>query len=144
MKRELLIAIFVGFCTVQVCAQILDNSSEAFKRAEETGKPVLLIFSGSDWCAPCIRFSKNVLTKETFLDYAADHLILLKADFPQRKRLADDLRKQNETLAERYNPSGQFPHILLLHADGTVISILSYRNQKPEEFISQLSAHFAE
>ena len=125
-------------------AQVLVNADEAFKLSQESQKPVLLIFSGSDWCAPCIRFQKTVLTSDQFKHYASDHLILLKIDFPQRKKLDSELVMQNERLADRYNPKGQFPHILLLRPDQSVLTTLYYKNQRSEEFISQLSTHFAE
>ncbi|HRK52813.1 MAG TPA: thioredoxin family protein [Cyclobacteriaceae bacterium] len=133
----LLIASFVE-------AQIHDNAEEAFASSKATHKPVLLIFSGSDWCAPCIRFQKTVLSDEQFQLYASDHLILLKADFPQRKKLSKALEKQNEVLAEKYNPKGQFPHIVLLNSDQSVLSTLSYKNQDTAQFISMLSTYFAE
>lgn len=140
-----LIAILVGFFSIATArAQIFDNAEEAFESSRATHKPVLLIFSGSDWCAPCIRFQKTVLSDEQFQLYASDHLILLKADFPQRKRLDQKLIEQNERLAERYNPKGQFPHIVLLSSDQSVLSTLSYKNQSTEQFISMLSTHFAE
>ncbi len=125
-------------------AQVLVNANEAFKLSQESQKPVLLIFSGSDWCAPCIRFQKTVLASEQFQHYASDHLILLKVDFPQRKKLESEMVMQNERLADRYNPKGQFPHILLLRPDQSVLTTLYYKNQRSEEFISQLSTHFAE
>jgi thiamine biosynthesis lipoprotein len=125
-------------------AQTHEDASEAFRLSEESQKPVLLIFSGSDWCAPCIRFQKTVLSDEQFQLYASDHLILLKADFPQRKKLAKAIEKQNEQLAEKYNPKGQFPHIVLLSSDQSVLSTLPYKNQNTAQFISMLSTHFAE
>lgn len=125
-------------------AQIHDNAEEAFASSRATQKPVLLIFSGSDWCAPCIRFQKTVLSDEQFQLYASDHLILLKADFPQRKKLAKDIEKQNDKLAEKYNPKGQFPQIVLLSADQSVLSTLPYKNQNIAQFISMLSTYFAE
>ena len=123
---------------------ILEDAAQAFVISAESKKPVLLIFSGSDWCAPCIRFNKEVLTTEQFQYYASDHFVLLKADFPQRKKLDKALVEQNEKLADRYNPTGQFPHILLLHPEQSVLATLHYKNQNPEEFISQLSTYFAE
>jgi thiamine biosynthesis lipoprotein len=124
--------------------QILGDAAAAFKLSEETQRPVLLIFSGSDWCAPCIRFQKKVLSSEQFGEYAEGHLILLKADFPQRKNLSATLVKQNEQLAEKYNPRGQFPHLVLLRPDQSVITTLNYNHQQAEVFISQLSTHFSE
>lgn len=143
MKKVWVISVLLLIASF-VEAQIHDNAEEAFASSKATHKPVLLIFSGSDWCAPCIRFQKTVLSDEQFQLYASDHLILLKADFPQRKKLSKALEKQNEVLAEKYNPKGQFPHIVLLNSDQSVLSTLSYKNQDTAQFISMLSTHFAE
>jgi hypothetical protein len=54
---------------------------------------------------------------------ADSNLVLYNADFPRTKKnkLADELKKQNETLADKYNPEGKFPYTLLLNAEGTII-----------------------
>lgn len=140
--KKVWIASVLLLITSFVEAQIHNNADEAFASSRATHKPVLLIFSGSDWCAPCIRFQKTVLSDEQFQLYASDHLILLKADFPQRKKLAKEIEEQNEQLAEKYNPKGQFPHIVLLRSDQSVLSTLPYKNQSTEQFILMLSTHF--
>lgn len=143
MKIVSFVLIFIaGLASVK--GQIFEDPKVAFKLSQESQKPVLMVFSGSDWCAPCIRLYDTVLTNEQFQHYAADHFILLKVDFPQRKKQDQSKRTENEKLADKYNPRGQFPHLVLLRPDQTVLSILNYKNQPAEEFISQLSAYFAE
>lgn len=134
---------FLAVSTIAI-AQPTDQIDEAFSKAKESQKPILLIFSGSDWCAPCIKFQNTVLTNEQFQQYALDHFIILKVDFPQRKKLDKSIKAKNEELAEKYNPKGQFPYILLLRPDQTILSILYYKNQQAEEFISELSTHFSQ
>lgn len=124
--------------SVSCFAQIKNNADEAFRIATETQKPVLLVFAGSDWCAPCIRFEKQVLSESTFQDYAKENLVILKADFPQRKKLPSDEQKQNDSLAEQFNPKGEFPKLVLLREDKSVLSTLTYSNQSSDEFISQI------
>ena len=36
---------------------------------DNADEPVLLVFSGSDWCSNCIRFNKEVLSDSTFGDH---------------------------------------------------------------------------
>jgi FAD:protein FMN transferase len=128
---------FFTFCT-SVSAQILVNEQQAFTRAKELNRPVLLIFSGSDWCIPCIRFRKEILADSSFLSYADSNLIILNADFPQKKKLPPEIIIQNEKLAEKYNPEGLFPHLLLLSPQGDIISKPWYSQQSPVEFIGQI------
>lgn len=108
----------------------------AFANAEE--KPTLLIFSGSDWCIPCINFEKNVLSKEAFISYGEKNLQIIKADFPQRKKLDKEQVAKNEELANRYNPNGIFPLALLLDENGKVLSQIKTNISSPEELISQI------
>lgn len=137
MKRSLIFICFI-FASVICHAQVLSNANEAFTLAAKTNKPVLLVFSGSDWCQQCIRFDKTVLSDSIFQQ---EKFIVLKADFPQRKKSDPELLKQNELLAEAYNPKGLFPHIVLLRSDKAVISVLNYYQQSASQFIKELKAY---
>lgn len=111
---------------------------DIFKEAGESKKNILLVFSGSDWCAPCMRIERDILSKPEFLDYANKNLLVYKADFPQRKRLTSDVRERNAKLADRYNQNGSFPCLLLLNADGTIISRIEYSARTATEFIEDI------
>ena len=104
-------------------------------------EPVLLVFSGSDWCSNCIRFNKEVLTDSTFIQFTKDRLLVYKADFPQRKKLAAETIKRNEELAEKHNPQGVFPKIVLLDKDQNLIVNIPYSRQSAEVFIRQLEQY---
>ena len=139
MKTPQLIIVSILLVQSIFCfAQIESNADQAFRHASESQKPVLLVFAGSDWCAPCIRFEKQVLTESGFQEFAKNNLVILRADFPQRKQLPDAEQKQNDSLAEQYNPKGEFPKIVLLREDKSVVSSLIYSNQSSGEFISQI------
>ncbi|WP_461448511.1 thioredoxin family protein [Mucilaginibacter sp.] len=62
--------------------------SAAQKQAQQEHKLIIINFSGSDWCGPCIRLRKEILESSTFEDYATDHLVLVRADFPRQKRIS--------------------------------------------------------
>ena len=119
-------------------AQTANYEIDAFTRAKELNRPVFLVFSGSDWCVPCIRFQKDILSDSIFMRFSEDKLILLKAEFPQKKLLPPGIIIQNEQLAEKYNPKGLFPHLLLLNPNGEVIATLYSEQQSPKEFIEQI------
>lgn len=101
----------------------LNNFDEAKKVAKEKHEYILLNFSGSDWCIPCIKMHTEIFDTDDFLKYAKDHLVMVNADFPRlrKNRLSTEQQKRNDTLADRYNPKGNFPYTLLLDADGKVI-----------------------
>jgi thioredoxin-related protein len=119
----------------------LINFEEAKQESKQTGKPILLYFSGSDWCGPCIKLKKEMFDSETFKEYASSHLILMQADFPRTKKNQPDksTMAQNEALAEKYNTGGVFPRVLLLNGEGKVLKEWNgYINEKPEVFIEHL------
>lgn len=97
--------------------------SKAKEKASSEHKYILLNFSGSDWCVPCIRMHKEILGDTTFTAFADGCLVLVNADFPRKKKNlpSKEIQKQNEALADKYNPNGNFPFTLLLDADGKVI-----------------------
>ncbi|MFL5729482.1 MAG: thioredoxin family protein, partial [Cytophagaceae bacterium] len=118
-----------------------NNFEAAQRESKVSGEPILLYFSGSDWCGTCMQLKKQVLDSETFQNYASENLILMQADFPRQKKnqLSNELKKQNETLAEKYNSNGIFPRLLLLSPDGKVLKDWQgYTGMKAETFINQL------
>ncbi|WP_158990294.1 thioredoxin family protein [Mucilaginibacter sp. L196] len=117
--------------------------SAAQKEASQEHKLILINFSGSDWCGPCIRLRKEILESSTFESYASDHLVLVRADFPRQKKnqLSKDQVKLNESLADKYNPDGKFPYTLLVDENGKVLKDWDgFPNETPEQFVSQISA----
>jgi len=117
--------------------------SAAQKQASQEHKLILINFSGSDWCGPCIRLRKEILESSTFENYASDHLVLVRADFPRQKKnqLSKDQVKLNEALADKYNPDGKFPYTLLVDENGKVLKDWDgFPNETPDQFVSQISA----
>jgi thioredoxin-related protein len=103
---------------------------------------ILVNFSGSDWCGPCIRLRKEILETAAFESYAADHLVLVRADFPRQKRnqLSKEQTKLNEALADKYNADGKFPFTLLIDENGKVLRNWNgFPNETPEQFIAQVN-----
>ncbi|GAA3603616.1 hypothetical protein GCM10022396_21160 [Flavivirga amylovorans] len=118
------------------------NFEDAKKMAEKKEQNVILVFSGSDWCAPCIKLEKEVWSSQVFKNYAKEHYVLLKADFPRRKKnaLHKDIQKQNNQLAERYNKNGYFPLVVVLNKNGDVLGQVGYNKMKPEDYINVLNS----
>jgi thioredoxin-related protein len=92
-------------------------------KARKEHKDILLTFSGSDWCIPCIKLEKQVFTSVSFKKFADSNLVVLNADFPRLKKhqLSKDKKAMNELLADQYNKAGNFPFTVLLDADGKVL-----------------------
>jgi thioredoxin-related protein len=96
---------------------------KARRSAQSEHKLILLNFSGSDWCGPCIRMHTDIFESSSFTQYADEHLVLVNADFPRLKKhaLSKDQQLKNDQLAEKYDKDGIFPLTVLLNADGKVL-----------------------
>ena len=102
----------------------LTDFAAAKKQAAADKKPILMFFTGSDWCIWCQRLHEDVLDKPEFADFSKK-LVLVELDFPQEKELPAELKKQNAELAEKFKVDG-YPCTVVLAADGeTVLGRLS-------------------
>ena len=120
----------------------LHNFEEAKTLAAKYDKKILMYFSGSDWCKPCILLKKEILETEAFLTFAKENLILLEVDFPQKKknRLSKEQMESNEALAERYNLQGAFPLIVVTDHNGRVLGNSGYQKNTVSEYIDQIQS----
>lgn len=134
--------LFVGFLLLSP-SDWQNDFAQAKQLAKEQDKLILLNFSGSDWCAPCIRMKKDVFDQTEFKTFSDAQLILVRADFPRHKKNQLDPKQteHNEKLAEQYNPKGKFPLTLLLTAEGKVLREWDgYQGMSVSEFINQVSS----
>ena len=69
-------------------------------------KPIMLFFTGSDWCGWCMRLKKEVFNHEKFKIWSDDQIILVELDFPRRKKLEPNILNQNRELARIFGVSG--------------------------------------
>ncbi|MGO4818258.1 thioredoxin family protein [Flavobacterium sp. W22_SRS_FP1] len=130
------------FATVGYSQNWKTDFSQTTAEAIAQNKPIILVFSGSDWCAPCIKLDKTIWQSEAFKKYALTNYILQRADFPKKKQnqLPEELKKQNQSLAEKYNQEGIFPLVVVLDGKGKVLGKESYKNVTPEEYIDTLNS----
>jgi protein disulfide-isomerase len=107
----------------------------ALAEAAKENKMVLLDFTGSDWCGWCIKLQKDTFSKSEFKKFAQESLVLVELDFPRGKTQSDELKKQNEELAEKFGVQG-FPTLVLLdHQGKEATRNVGYLQGGPEAFI---------
>jgi uncharacterized protein YyaL (SSP411 family) len=99
------------------------NLGEAEKLAKSEHRLVLLNFSGSDWCGPCIRMHKEIFESDGFRSLADSTLVLVNADFPRlhKNQLSASQQQLNNAMADQYDPKGKFPLTVLLTPEGKVL-----------------------
>lgn len=115
---------------------------QAKKLAIEENKNIVIVFSGSDWCAPCIKLDRNIWQSEAFKKSADENWILVRADFPRKKvnQLEDNQMAKNRKLAEKYNIEGSFPLVVVIDKTGKILGKMGFKNVSPEEYIKMIHA----
>jgi thioredoxin-related protein len=141
MKKIILITLLFSV-TLSFSQNWTTSLEEAKSEAASSNKNILLVFSGSDWCAPCIKLDRTIFQSDVFKTEAEKKWVLLKADFPKKKGnlLSAEQTESNKKLAEKYNKEGNFPLVFLLDTTGKVLGITSYKNVSPTEYVQLLNA----
>jgi len=131
-------AAFVLFSAVAWGTEWQTDYEQALAAAKESKKPVLLNFTGSDWCGPCIAQHRNVFAKPAFAEFAQKNLVLVELDMPQRKKLSPKTLEQNERLRHQHGVQS-LPTLVLLDPDGKVLGKLQgYAGEGPTEMIASI------
>ncbi|MGK0254888.1 MAG: thioredoxin-related protein [Mariniflexile sp.] len=118
------------------------NFEEAKKMASKNNQNIVLVFQGSDWCAPCIKLDREVWGTDEFKKLSKNHFIMLKADFPRKKanKLSEEQTLQNSKLAETYNNEGIFPLVVVLNKEGKVLGKAGYEKSNPANYFKKLAS----
>jgi len=108
MKKAILI-LFVAFSAITLQAQELEwetDISKAVSLSSKTKKPMLMFFTGSDWCGWCIRLQKEVLKTQEFAKWAKENVVLVELDFPKVNNQTDAIKMQNAQLNSFFQVKG--------------------------------------
>tara|TARA_R110002167_G_scaffold108398_11_gene276823 strand:+ start:215 stop:649 length:435 start_codon:yes stop_codon:yes gene_type:complete len=138
--KNFIVIITLLVSTISNAQEWETNYDQAVARALESKHNIILVFSGSDWCAPCIKLDKNIWQSQAFQSYAKENWVLLRADFPRKKsnKLSEKQMALNAELADKYNKNGHFPLVVVLDPSGNVLGETSYKNISPNEYVALL------
>jgi thioredoxin-related protein len=133
------VVLIFGFSFAQA-QEWYTNIDEAKEVAKAKNRKIVMVFQGSDWCAPCMKLDKEIWSTESFQAYAKDNLIMLKLDFPRKRanKLSKEQKKHNGQLFNRYNKPGTFPYVAVINAEGKLLGTSGYKNISVEEYIKEL------
>jgi protein disulfide-isomerase len=117
----------------------LTDYDVALEAAAESGRPVLTIFTGSDWCPHCTTLENNVLSTETFHAWARENVVLLMVDLPQNG-ISASVRSERSQVCIKYGVR-TFPSALLIGADGEKITLKKgYTGQTAASWVAEMAA----
>lgn len=140
--KKLFLSILLLFSAFSFSQDWKYNFEEAKQIASEEGKNIIIVFSGSDWCAPCIKLDKNIWQSEVFQKEASKVWIIVRADFPRKKAntLSKEQTEHNRMLADKFNQEGSFPLVVILDKNGKLLGKMGFKNVSPEEYIKMIHA----
>lgn len=111
--KKVFITLLVVLGSFAVEAQELKwetDINKAISQSNKTKKPMLLFFTGSDWCGWCIRLQKEVLKTPEFAKWATKNVVLVELDYPRGKQQTDAIKAQNNGLQQTFGIQG-FPTV---------------------------------
>ena len=116
----------------------LNDMETAKKQAVTEGKAILMDFTGSDWCAWCIKLSEEIFQQKEFQDWARTHVVLVELDFPSdEEKLSEEIRKHNDAWLKKFQVQG-FPTVYLTDAEGRPFAMTGYKDGGPEAYVKHL------
>ena len=110
----------------------------AKKKAAAEKKDLLIDFTGSDWCHWCKKLKSEVFDQKEFLPGVKDQFVLVELDFPNKSKLSDKLKKQNDGLRKKYGVRG-YPTIILADAQGRPYAQTGYQKDGAPAYLKHLA-----
>ncbi len=116
----------------------VQSFGEAVTQSVDSGKPIMLVFSGSDWCSYCQLLEHEVLRTPEFESWSSDNVIKVLVDFPQYQSQSAEIAIQNQKLKQHF--AGElkgYPTVLMIEPTGSVIGRTGYIAGGPIPWISK-------
>jgi len=142
MKKIILSLLFVvGFSFLSVAQNHVvkwqEDYDKAVKKAKEQHKPILIFFTGSDWCGPCKMLVEDFFESEKFKNIADESFVVYEANFPRNKDLiTQKQRKNNYYLSTMYGVNS-YPTIIIIDENGNELG-----RKKSYNLMRDTSYHF--
>jgi thioredoxin-related protein len=107
--KKIILTLFLVLGSFAIQAQEITwetDLTKAIEVSKKSKKPLLMFFTGSDWCGWCIRLQKEVLMTPEFSVWAKENVVLVELDFPRRTPQSPELKKQNMELQQLFAVQG--------------------------------------
>jgi protein disulfide-isomerase len=128
-KHAFVAIAIIGLCGQAAAANWSTDYSTSLAQAKENKRPLMILFTGSDWCKYCVLLEKQIFKKPAFSTWADSRVELVVCDFPRKKRISKSVAKQNQELMRKFGVRG-FPQVVLVSPEEKVIGRLGYMGPK--------------
>jgi len=120
----------------------LNSYEAAVAQSRSSSKPILILFTGTNWCPACMKLERHVLTAAPFAQSLANRLIFLKAEFPSYTAESMESSPFN-SLLNRYRVD-TFPTMVVVNAEGAVLFNVNYQNGGVETYVQEITSKLSQ
>ena len=140
MKKLILSLLLLATVTARAEVTWLTDLDAAKAQGVKENKPVLVDFTGSDWCPPCIQLHKVVFQSAEFAAVASKY-VLVELDYPRNKPQSAEVKAKNREWQQKYAVNS-FPTILLLDAKSGELfgRVGGFGGQTAKEYLDKLAS----
>lgn len=146
MFQNSVLLLIVCSCSFLVCQTAtvigsddawMQDVEAGFGKAQRERKDVLMLFTGSDWCPPCIKLDEEILSQDEFLAEVTQRFVLIKLDFPRNHPQDETIAAQNQQWAREFGVDS-FPTLFLLDQSGRPFAIAGYTDDDVASYLGLL------
>ena len=123
-RKTVLALLTFALASMAQAGDFLTDFETAKKKAAKEDKPLLVKFTGSDWCLPCMKLDKEVFSKKDFKKAVEKDFVVVILDFPRKKELPAEQTKANKEVAKKYGLNS-YPTVMLMDQKGKVFKSMS-------------------
>lgn len=135
----MVLAMLLTGLSAQASEEWLTDYDEALAESTRSGKPVLTLFTGSDWCPHCRTLEERVFSTSEFESWSEEHVVLLMLDLPE-SGISPAVRSERSRICLKYGVR-TFPSVLVLDSFGEKITEeKGYRGTPASTWIKRLAA----
>lgn len=118
----------------------LTSYEAALDAAQAQKKPVLTVFTGSDWCPHCRTLEEQVLHTQTFRAWADGRVVLLLIDLPKQGISAEERALRSRVCITHHVRT--FPSVVLIDPEGQKIAAQTgYLGQSADAWVAAMDGH---
>lgn len=136
----MLFSLFAFCCFGLKCSAEISwttNYQQALQQSRASDKPILLFFTGSDWCPYCVKLDREVFETAEFSRLAGDRFIFVMLDQPRRQTQSAEYSASVNQLQQKYGITG-LPTVILIDSSERVIGQLGYKAGGPAAYAQLL------
>jgi thiol-disulfide isomerase/thioredoxin len=123
----------------QASEEWLTNYDEALAESTRSGKPVFVLFTGSDWCPHCRTLEDRVFATSEFQSWSDEHVVLLMLDLPE-SGISPAVRSERSRICIKYGVR-TFPSVLVIDSYGEkILEEKGYRGTPASTWIKRIAA----